>query len=40
VEELLYGHLRKKQLVKHWDGMTMAIDITRKVPAGEQVYQR
>jgi hypothetical protein len=40
VEELLYGHLRKKQLVKHWDGATLAVDITRKVPAGEQVYQR
>ena len=25
VEEFLYGHLRKQQLVKHWDGDTIAI---------------
>ena len=40
VEEFLYGHLRKQQLVKHWEGDTIAIDITRKVPPGEQVYER
>jgi hypothetical protein len=40
VEELLYGHLRKEQLVKHWEGATMNIDITRKIPPGEDVYQR
>ena len=38
VEEFLYGHLRKKQLVKHWEGETIAIDITRKIPPGEKVY--
>jgi hypothetical protein len=38
VEEFLYGHLRKKQLVKHWEGETIAIDITRKVPPGDKVY--
>ena len=39
-EELLYGHLRKQQLVKHWEGDTMNVDITRKVPQGEKVYER
>jgi hypothetical protein len=40
VEELLYGHLRKEQLVKHWEGTTMNVDITRKIPPGEAVYER
>ena len=40
VEETLYGHLRKQQLVKHWEGRTMAVDITRKTPPGEDVYIR
>jgi hypothetical protein len=40
VEETLYGHLRKNQLVKHWEGATMNVDITRKIPPGEAVYQR
>src|SRR5581483_10792231 len=40
VEETLYGHLRKNQLVKHWEGKTMNVDITRKIPPGEQVYER
>ena len=40
VEELMYGHLRKEQLVKHWEGQTMNVDITRKIPPGEQVYER
>ena len=36
VEELIYGHLRKEQLVKHWEGDygrrggTLVIDITRR----------
>jgi hypothetical protein len=38
VEEFMYGGLRKQQLVKHWEGETMAIDITRKVPAGDRFY--
>jgi len=38
VEEFMYGGLRKKPLVKHWEGETMAIDITRKVPAGDRFY--
>jgi hypothetical protein len=40
VEETFLGHLRKKQLVKHWEGETIVIDVTRKVPAGDKVYER
>jgi len=40
VEETMYGHLRKKQLVKHWSGKTMDVDITRKIPPGEEVHER
>ena len=40
VEELIYGHLRKEQLVEHWEGDygrrggTLVIDITRR-PSSE-----
>jgi hypothetical protein len=40
VEETVYGHLRKQQLVKHWEGQTMDVDIKRKIPPGEAVYER
>jgi len=40
VEETFLGHLRKKQLVKHWEGETIVIDVTRKVPAGDKLYER
>jgi hypothetical protein len=41
VEELAFGHLRKEQLVKHWESVTMSIDITRKVPTDPAVlYSR
>jgi hypothetical protein len=40
VEETMYGHLRKEQLVKHWEGKTMNIDVTRKIPPGEEVHER
>lgn len=40
VEETFYGHLRKDQLVKHWEGKTMDIDIKRKIPPGEEVHER
>jgi hypothetical protein len=40
VEETMYGHLRKQQLVKHWEGTTMNVDITRKIPPGESVHER
>src|SRR5262245_61622679 len=40
VEETMYGHLRKDQLVKRWVGKTMTVDITRTIPAGEAVHER
>ena len=40
VEETFLGHLRRNQLVKHWEGDTISIDITRKIPAGDKLYQR
>jgi hypothetical protein len=40
VEETMYGHLRKEQLVKRWEGNTMIVDITRKIPPGEEVHER
>ena len=39
VEEFLYGHLRKEQLVKRWEGETLIVDITRKVPPGEALHE-
>ncbi len=39
VEEFMYGNLRKQPLVKHWEGDTMTVDITRKVPPGDLFYQ-
>jgi hypothetical protein len=38
VEEFRYGNLRKQPLVKHWEGDTMTIDVTRKVPPGDLFY--
>ena len=38
VEEFLYGHVRKEQLVKRWEGETIIVDITRKVPPGNEFY--
>jgi len=40
VEETMYGHLRKEQLVKRWTGNTMTVDITRVIPPGEAVHER
>ena len=39
-EETALGHLRKQQLVRRWEGNTMRIDVTRKVPRGDAVYER
>ena len=39
VEEFLYGNLRKQQLVKRWEGETIIVDITRKVPPGDKLYE-
>jgi len=38
-EEFMYGSLRKQQLVKHWEGDTITVDITRKVPEGDRFYE-
>ena len=38
-EETLYGHLRKEPLVERWEGETMTIDVTRKIPPDEIVYE-
>ena len=40
VEETIYGHLRKEQLVKRWTGETAIVDITRTIPPGEAVHER
>jgi hypothetical protein len=40
VEETLLGHLRKNQLVKHWEGDTIVLDVTRRVPEGDKKYER
>ena len=37
-EEFMYGHLRKEQLVKHWESETMNVDITRKIPPGDRLH--
>ena len=38
VEEFLYGHVRKEPLVQRWEGETLIVDITRKVPPGDEFY--
>lgn len=40
VEEFLYGHLRKEPLVKRWEGDTIIVDITRKIPPVEKLHDR
>jgi len=40
VEEPFLGHLRKNQLVKHWEGDTIVLDVTRRVPEGDKKYER
>ena len=39
VEEFFYGGVRKEQLVKRWEGETMIVDITRKVPPGDRFHE-
>ncbi|MGH9255112.1 MAG: hypothetical protein ACRD3C_11135 [Vicinamibacterales bacterium] len=39
VEEFLFGNLRKQQLVKRWEGDTIIVDITRKVPPDDKLYE-
>jgi hypothetical protein len=40
VEETFLGHLRREPLVRRWEGDTMTIDVTRKIPPEEILYQR
>jgi hypothetical protein len=40
VEELMYGHLRQEQLVRRWESPTLVVDVTRKVPPVDQLYER
>ena len=40
VEETFLGHLRKNQLVKHWEGDTIILDVRRRVPEGDKRYER
>jgi len=37
-EEFMYGHLRREQLVQRWEGETIIVDITRKIPAGDALH--
>jgi hypothetical protein len=37
-EGFMYGHVRKQQLVKRWESETMIVDITRKVPPGDEFH--
>ena len=39
VEEFMYGHVRREPLVKRWEGETMIVDITRKIPPGDKFHE-
>jgi hypothetical protein len=39
-EETSLGHLRRTPLVERWEGRTMTVDVTRRMPASEEeLYQ-
>ena len=38
-EEFMYGHLRNKPLVTRWEGETMVVEVTRKVPEGDKLHE-
>ena len=38
-EEFMYGHLRREPLVQRWEGETMTVEITRKVPPGDLLHE-
>ena len=40
VEETFLGQTRKNQLVKHWEGDTIILDVTRRIPPGDKRYER
>jgi hypothetical protein len=35
----MYGNLRRQQLVKRWEGETMTVEVTRKVPDIDKLYE-
>ena len=37
-EEFMYGQLRREQLVKRWEGDTLIVEITRKIPPGDELH--
>jgi hypothetical protein len=40
VEETFLGHVRKEPLVKRWEGDTIVLDVTRRIPDGDKRYER
>jgi hypothetical protein len=38
-EEFLYGGLRRQPLVRRWEGETLIVDITRKVPEVDKLHE-
>ena len=38
-EEFMYGNLRREQLVRRWEGETMIVEITRKIPPGDRLHE-
>ena len=38
-EEFMYGNLRREQLVRRWEGETMIVEITRKIPLGDRLHE-
>ena len=40
VEETFLGHVRRNQLVKRWEGETMILDVTRRIPPEDRRYER
>jgi hypothetical protein len=39
VEEFMLGHVRKQPLVRRWEGETMIIEVTRKIPPGDKFHE-
>jgi len=38
-EEFMYGNLRREQLVRRWEGETIIVEITRKIPPGDSLHE-
>ena len=38
-EEFLYGNLRREQLVRRWEGETLIVEVTRKIPPGGRLHE-